>query len=461
MLRILVAEDEAHNREALAEILKRMGHEAVLAVDGQDALEHATKTSFDVVLSDVRMPRLDGLQFFDAYRTLLGEGRTMPPFIFMTAYGRMEEAVEALRKGALHFLSKPLRKKDLTQVIDEARKVLVSRKAAEARAVDATVEITASGAAGLAAGDAIYRSRAFGEVVQVIDRVAVSLASVLLVGESGTGKEVLARRLHESSSRAKGPFVAFHAGAVPETLLESELFGHMKGAFTGAELERQGQIPAAHRGTFFIDEVSSMPLGVQAKLLRVLQDRQVTPLGATSPIDCDVRWVAATNEQLEPLVSQGRFREDLLYRLRVVVIEIPPLRERPEDIDVLAEHFLAEFSEREGRGAMTLTPAARELLNTYSWPGNVRELRNVMERAVALANGAELTPALLPDHIAQAQKAREIRVTVGSSLQSVEDRLIEETLRTCNGDKVQAAAILGVAPRTIYRWLERREQVGQ
>lgn len=458
MLRILVAEDEAHNREALFELLKRMGHEVVLAVDGQDALEQASRTSFDVVLSDVRMPRMDGLQFFEAYQTVLAQGQWLPPFIFMTAYGRLEEAVEAMRKGALHFLSKPLRKKDLTVVIEEAQRVIASRMSADARtsaAVDAGVRV---GAGGGAADGPVYRSRAFGDVVQLVDRVAASMASVLFVGESGTGKEVLAQRLHQSSARSKGPFVAFHAGAIPETLLESELFGHLKGAFTGAELERLGQIRAAQGGTFFIDEVSSMPLGVQAKLLRVLQERQVMPLGATAPIDCDVRWVAATNEALEPLVAAGRFREDLLYRLRVVVIDIPPLRNRVEDIDLLTDHFLAEFAQREGRTPLTVPAATREILVGYAWPGNVRELRNVVERAVALAVDAEFSASLLPDHIAQAQKAREIRITVGSSLQSVEDRLIEETLRTCGGDKVQAAAILGVAPRTIYRWLEKREQ---
>lgn len=450
MLRILVAEDEAHNREALSELLRRMGHDVTLAVDGQDALEQASKTSFDVVLSDVRMPRMDGLQFLEAYRTVLPAGQLLPPFVFMTAYGRMEEAVEAMRKGALHFLSKPLRKKDLTVVIEEAEKVIASRMADEAKP-RAAIEAQAG---------PIYRSRAFGDVVQLVDRVAASMASVLFVGESGTGKEVLAQRLHQSSARSKGPFVAFHAGAVPETLLESELFGHLRGAFTGAEIERLGQIRAAHGGTFFMDEVSSMPLGVQAKLLRVLQERQVMPLGAPQPVDCDVRWVAATNEALEPLVTAGRFREDLLYRLRVIVIDIPPLRHRLEDIEALTSHFLSEFSAREGRAPLTLPDATRNLLLGYAWPGNVRELRNVVERAVALAVGSEFTASLLPDHIAQAQKAREIRITVGSSLQSVEDRLIEETLRICDGDKVQAAAILGVAPRTLYRWLATRATDG-
>ncbi|MBI3556749.1 MAG: sigma-54-dependent Fis family transcriptional regulator [Deltaproteobacteria bacterium] len=445
MLRILIAEDEAHNREALVEIIKRLGHEPIAAVDGQDALERASTTAFDLILSDVRMPRVDGLQFFDALRKLSSSssGGRMPPFIFMTAYGRLEEAVEAMRKGALNFLTKPLHKKDISVAIEDARRVIEARPDRGA-------------ATAAAPGGAVYVSRAFADVVALIDKVAPSQASVLLVGESGTGKEVLARRLHENSTRGAGPFVAFHAGAMPETLLESELFGHEKGAFTGADTARLGQIRSAHRGTFFLDELSSMPAGLQAKLLRVLQDKQVQPLGAAAPIDCDVRWVAASNKALEPLVEQGQFREDLLYRLRVVVVELPPLRSRPEDIGVLTDQFLRQFALAAERPTLAVDDLTRELLRNYSWPGNVRELRNVVERAVALADGNEFTTALLPERIALVSRAREIRVAVGTSLQSAEDRIIEETLRSCAGDKVQAAAILGVAPRTIYRWIEKR-----
>ena len=442
MLRILIVEDEAHNRDVLVEIIKRLGHEPSTAVDGQDALERASTLQFDLVLSDVRMPRSDGLQFFDALKALSPPGR-MPPFIFMTAYGRLEEAVEVMRKGALNFLTKPLHKKDISSAIEDARRVIEARRDT---AVSPVVDVSG----------AVYVSRAFADVVSLIDKVAPSLASVLLVGESGTGKEVLARRLHQQSGRGAGPFVAFHAGAMPETLMESELFGHEKGAFTGAETARLGQIRSAHRGTFFLDELSSMPAGVQAKLLRVLQDKQVQPLGATAAIDCDVRWVAASNRALEPMVAQGLFREDLLYRLRVVVVELPPLRNRPEDVEVLTDHFIEEFAAASGRAPLVIDGVARALLRDYSWPGNVRELRNVVERAHALADGPEFTVALLPERIAKISQAREIRVAVGTTLQSAEDRLIEETLRSCAGDKAQAAAILGVAPRTIYRWIEKR-----
>lgn len=441
MLRILIAEDEAHNRDVLAEILRRMGHEPFLAQDGQEALEYASRRSFDLILSDVRMPKMDGLQFFDALRQL--SHTELPPFVFMTAYGRMDEAVAAMRKGALHFLSKPLRKKDITTLVDEVVRLSETKVQLVAGSVNEVDE-------------AVYVSRAFGDVVQLIDRVAPSLASVLLVGESGTGKEVLARRLHAMSTRKNAPFVAFHSGAMPESLLESELFGHEKGAFTGAESARIGQIRSAHQGTFFMDELSSMPLSVQTKLLRVLQDRTVLPLGSTAATECNVRWVAATNVELEPLVAQGKFREDLLYRLRVVVVHLPPLRDRPEDIEVLTHHFIREFAERESKAPLKILDETKELLQKYSWPGNVRELRNVIERAFALADTESFEVGLLPDHIARSEKAKEIRFCVGTSLQSVEDQLIAETLRTCGGDKNKAAAILGVAPRTIYRWLDKR-----
>lgn len=457
MLRILVVEDEAHNRQALSDLLKRMGHEAILAMDGHDALEITLAESIDLVLCDVRMPRMDGLEFFDALISLQQPGIPSPPFVFMTAYGRLEEAVSAMRKGALNFLSKPLRKRDIAAAIDEASRVLDSRKGLCAlRNVAASSDTATQEGRDFNPYQAVYASRAFGDVLQMVDRVASTHASVLFVGESGTGKEVLARRLHERSNRATGRFIAFHSGAMPETLLESELFGHEKGAFTGAEVAREGQIRAADGGTFFIDEVSSMPLGVQAKLLRVIQDRTVTPLGATRPISCDLRWVAATNVRLEELVARGSFREDLLYRLRVIVIEVPPLRDRVEDIDVLVDRFVDEFARREGRDPLILRGETRALLRNYSWPGNVRELRNVVERASALAAGIDFTPDLLPEHISQVAKAREIRIAVGSSLESVEDRLIEETLSICQGDKTKAAQVLGVAPRTIYRWIERK-----
>jgi len=450
MLRILIVEDEIHNREALSEVVRRLGHTPIVAEDGQQGLEIALQQNIDVIFSDIRMPRMDGHQFFSTYQNMVSLTSDRVPFVFMTGYGQLEEAVNAMKQGALHFLNKPLRKKEIAAVLDEVKKIVENRKAGR----------VPSGKTRKDNGEheAVFGSRAFSDVVQLIDRVAPSLASVLLVGESGTGKEVLAKRVHQKSGRGGGPFVAFHSGATPESLMESELFGHEKGAFTGAHEARLGQIRAAQRGTFFLDELSSMPLSVQAKLLRVLQDRSVTPLGSTHATECDVRWVAATNVPLEPLVESGRFREDLLFRLKVVVVEIPPLRNRPEDIKTIALHFIEEMAQREARAPLRLGSKTLGLLEAYSWPGNVRELRNVIERAAALAplDNDELVPQLLPEHIRAEQRAREIRVMVGTSLESVEDRLIEETLISCGGDKTRAAAILGVAPRTIYRWIERK-----
>lgn len=441
-MRILIVEDEAHNREAISDVLGRLGQDVVTAVDASDGLTKLTANAFDLVLSDVRMPGMDGIEFFKAAIRVLQD--SMPSFAFMTAYGRLDEAVEAMRLGAVHFLAKPIRKKDLEALVSEVSKERANVGAkTEGRRSPITTE-------------PVYVSRIFGEVLQTVDRVASSLASVLLVGESGAGKEILARRIHERSARSKGPFIAFHAGAVPDTLAESELFGYVKGAFTGADRDKMGLLSQAHGGTFFLDELSTMPLSIQAKLLRVLQDRQVQPLGAVSSHPVDVRWVAATNVDLKKEIDQGSFRQDLHYRLSVVVIEIPSLRERIDDVAPLTRAFIDELSEREGKAPLVLDEGVIEKLQQYPWPGNVRELRNVVERAVALASDGRFTENLLPDQVRSAEKAREVRIAVGTSLQNAEDKLIEETLRMCGGDKVQAAAILGVAPRTIYRWLEKR-----
>jgi len=437
-----VVEDEAHNREAIGDVLTRLGQTVTIAADASDAMVKLNAESFDLVLSDVRMPGMSGIDFFRAAIKMLPD--SLPKFAFMTAYGRLDEAVEAMRLGALHFLSKPIRKKDLEVLIHDVGREVGSKAKDSTRGHP---------------HEPVVVSRTFAEVIQTIDRVAPNLASVLLVGESGVGKEVLARRLHAKSARTSAPFVAFHAGAVPESLVESELFGYVKGAFTGADQDKPGLLTQANGGTFFLDEIATMPVGVQAKLLRVIQERMVQPLGATTAHPIDVRWVAATNANLKTEAERGGFRQDLLYRLSVVEVEVPPLRTRVEDILPLTQAFLEEFSRREGRAVLTLNPNVAEKLKAYPWPGNVRELRNVVERAVALATADQFDVALLPEQVNSAEKSREVRIAVGTTLQSAEDKLIEETLRMCGGDKVQAAAILGVAPRTIYRWLEKRTQV--
>ena len=449
VLTILIVEDELHNREVLLELIQREGHQVTLAQNGQEALELALKNSFDLILSDIRMPVMDGLVFFDTFLKLSAkEKRLVPFFAFMTAYGRTEDAVEVLRRGAFHFLKKPLRKKDIIELLSEVEKVLKNKSR---NLVYSSKEVSS---------ELVYSSKIINDLLRTLDQVAQSQAPILLIGESGTGKELLAKRVHQSSQRNQGPLIVFQAGSVPETLIESELFGHKKGAFTGADQDKVGLIAKANGGTFFIDELSSMTPNVQVKLLRVLQEKKVLPLGAASPIDCDVRWVTATNVPIDELLLTHQFREDFLYRLRVVELEIPPLRERSEDIIPLVLHFLKEFSERDHKPLMSLDPQVSDILETYLWPGNVRELKNVIERAVALSEKDILDLSLLPEHLTKIDVLKEIKFKVGTSLKSIEDQVIEETLKSCGGDKNQTAAILGVAPRTIYRWLEKKQESG-
>ncbi len=454
-MRILIVDDEIQNRNALSELLRRNHHEVLAAVDGRQALEliyrSTSKTEIcqtinwdiDLIFSDVRMPGLSGYEFMDALQKLYGN--THPPFVFMTAYGRLEDAISVMKKGAFHFLTKPLSKKTILSVLTEVEKFLKIKAKSVLKQVD------------LQDANLIYASKSFHEVVQLVERVANTLTPVLFIGESGTGKEVLAKWLHQKSARHNKPFVAFHPGSAPDSLIESELFGHEKGAYTGADISKIGLIRSAQGGTFFLDELSSMPLGVQAKLLRVLQNKEVLPLGSVIPSYCDVRFVSASPVSLESLVFEGKFREDLLYRLNVVVIEIPPLRSRPQDVDVLLDAFIKELSEKQKSYPLEVPQQTRQILSEYSWPGNVRELRNIVERALALADGKEFTVNLLPAHIAQASTRREISITVGSSIKFVEDKLIEETLKACAGDKEKAAHLLGIASRTLYRWEKHKE----
>lgn len=439
MLKILVVDDELQNRESIAEIFSRLGCQCDVATDGLNALNQVSKVTYDLVLSDLRMPKMDGAVFFEAWRQSHSSKSTL--FAFMTAYGQMDEAVDLMRRGAIHFLSKPLRKKELVGLLEEVRKISIAK-------VHYPKNKKINGP--------VFKSAKFEKLIDLTQRVAMSNTSVLIQGESGTGKEILAQYLHSLSARAKGPFVAVNAAALPDNLLESELFGHEKGAFTGAEFSRVGQIRSAHGGTFFLDELGSMSLTVQSKLLRVIQEKQVQPLGSNQPVSVDVRWVAASNTSLDSLVARGQFRADLLFRLKVVTIEIPPLRERIEDIEPLTNYFLGELEKVIGK-SLQVTSEVSELLLQYPWPGNVRELRNVLERGAALSDSGVIDVTLLPTHIRgyEAETFREVRIPLGMTLESAEDRIIEETLRFCQGDKAAAAGVLGVNLRTIYRWLEK------
>jgi two-component system response regulator AtoC len=438
--RILVVDDEEGIRTFLAEALERSGHDVTQVADGAAALRAAHEEPFDIVLTDLRMPGIDGM-------TVVRTVRTEQPdveVIVLTAFGDVATAVEAMKLGAFDYLQKPV---SSPAAVRELVAVALDRRAK--LAVPARAEL--AGSVKLAFG-----AKAMRPVVDALARVAKTGATVLLQGESGTGKEVAARLLHETSPRAKAPFIAINCAVLTKELLESELFGHEKGAFTGAHAQRRGRIELADGGTFFLDEVAELEPGLQAKLLRVLEERRFERLGGSTSVVVDVRWVAATNRDLRSMVHEGRFREDLYHRLAVFPIRLPPLRERREDIVPLAESLLAQLSIAAGRAASArLDEAAKARLQTEDWPGNVRELRNVLERAVILADG----PVIKPEHLwiesSAAPAATLARSSQEGSLAELERQTIERTLSEVAGNRRLAATKLGIGLRTLYEKLKR------
>ncbi|MGH7572622.1 MAG: sigma-54-dependent transcriptional regulator [Gemmatimonadota bacterium] len=384
-MRILIVDDEAGVRFSLREILEAAAHEVREAEDGLAAFAALEAAPVDLVISDLRMPGLDGLGLLERVRARWPE--TL--FVLVTALGDERTAVRALKLGAYDYLPKPFDNEELRATVERAREILSLR--AENRRLR---EELAGEYRGIL-GDA----PAMREAIHVIRRAGPTDATVLISGESGTGKELAARALHAESSRREGPIVALNCSALPAELVESELFGHVKGAFTGADRDRDGLFVAAHGGTLFLDEVGDLASAAQAKLLRALESSEVTPVGASRPVRVDVRLVAATHRSLAGMVQEGTFREDLLYRLQVVTLTLPPLRERRGDVPALAMRFLGELAERHGRRVTGLTEAARRALIAWDWPGNVRELRNVLERAVVLAEGPSIDVADLPDRL--------------------------------------------------------------
>jgi two-component system, NtrC family, response regulator HydG len=459
--RLLVADDDPAVRQSLERALTREGYEVVLAPDGQTALERLREGRIDLVLSDLKMPGLTGLE-------LLREARTVAPdvdVIMLTAFGTVEEAVRAMKDGARDFLTKPFQRGQLVRVIRQAlehRALVAQNRALQQRLDDL-----------LRAGNIIGTSPAFRRLMTLIDQVADSSATVLIQGESGTGKELFARAIHERSSRRDGPFVAVNCAALPETLLESELFGYEKGAFTGAAGRKEGRFELADGGTLFLDEVADLSAVTQPKILRVLQEGEFERVGGTRTLRVDVRIVAATNQDLGVMVREKRFREDLYYRLNVITITAPPLRDRREDIPVLAQHFLRLYAAKNNRRLESFSDEALDCLETYSWPGNVRELENVVERAVVLARGTSVMPENLPDYVterpvmlerapdgasgAAAAEDTVFKIRVGTPLAEVEQRLLEETLRLTKGNKTLTAKMLGIDPKTVFRKLQASE----
>jgi DNA-binding NtrC family response regulator len=450
--RVLVAEDDADMRDLLVDVLEDAGFETVAAVDGADALAAIERANehLDLVITDVRMPGLTGADLLRAVTTRRAEA----PVVVITAFGSVEQAVEMVKAGAYQYLTKPFATGELLAAVESALAASgPQREQARLRRELPSAPARIVGA-----------SRPLRELFDLIDRAARSASTILITGESGTGKELVARAIHEASER-RGMFMPVNCAAIPSELIESELFGHTGGAFTGAKQARPGLFEAAAGGTLFLDEVGELPLPVQPKLLRALQEGTVRRVGADRERDVDARIVAATNRDLEEQVRRGRFREDLYWRLNVIHVHVPPLRERPIDIPLLAEHFLTRASEAAGRQPLDVSPDTLAVLTAYSWPGNVRELENAVERAVALARGSRLTPDDLPERIRTTGEAAAAIARAqerGLTLRELEREYILETLRRAGGNKSRAAEILGLDRKTLYRKLdEYRDERGE
>ncbi|MGE5175919.1 MAG: sigma-54-dependent transcriptional regulator [Hyphomicrobiales bacterium] len=437
---ILVVEDDVEMRSLLEDELREASFDVRTAGDGSEALEVLTRAEVDVVVTDLQMPGLRG-------QDLLAEVRVREPelpVVIITAFGSIESAVLAMQTGAYHYIPKPFRMEQLLLTVENALRERRLLQDLERRR-----GVSAQGRTALVAESPSMR-----RVLETIGRAAAVDTPFLLLGESGTGKEMLARALHAESPRREHPFLAINCAAIPETLLESQLFGYRRGAFTDAREDRRGLFQAAEGGTIFLDEIGDMPLLLQGKLLRVLQEREVHPLGAAAPVRVDVRIVAATHRDLETLAASDRFRRDLYYRLNVIGVRIPPLRERPEDLIPLAAHFLEKHGARLHREGATLLPEALALLRAYPWPGNVRELENVIERALVLGRKDAIGPEDLPATLRGTAGA----VTTGgvppASLAEMEREHILRTLRAAGGNRAAAARILALDRKTLYRKLK-------
>ncbi|MDO9116654.1 MAG: sigma-54 dependent transcriptional regulator [Nitrospira sp.] len=447
--KILVIDDDAVARELLADALKKDGHEVESFSNGTDALARGQQTVFDLVLTDIRMGTVDGL-------TVLREFKRFSPdtsIVLLTAFGSLEGAIEGIKQGAFDYLAKPFRKEEVKLVVQRALdhcKLVRENKRfrVELKEKEEWSPLVGSSPAML-------------DVYKLVARVSESRSTVLLQGESGTGKELIARAIHANSPRRDKPFIPVNCGALPDTLLESEMFGHEKGAFTGAVGLKAGLFEAATGGTLFLDEIGELGPALQVKLLRVMQDQEVRRVGGTASVKVDVRIIAATNRDLEQLVKEDKFRDDLFYRLNVVRITLPSLVDRKEDIPMLAHHFLQKYVGGTPSGVRGFLPDTMALLKEYRWPGNVRELENAVERAVSLSHGPLVTPDDLPESIRTAAQvdAKAPAAPEGDevclTLEEVEKRHLIRVLKEMKGNKVKAAKILGIDRRTLYRMAER------
>ncbi|MCL4811450.1 MAG: sigma-54 dependent transcriptional regulator [Vicinamibacteraceae bacterium] len=448
---VLVIDDEEIMREILETLLTREGYQVRLAANGTAGLDLARSVPFDAAIVDVMMPGIDGITTLEELRKIDED----LPVIMLTAFASVENAIGAMKRGAFDYITKPFKNDEVLVVLGNA----VERR----RLVDENTALRQNLQAGSNRfANIIGRSGRMRQVFDLVIQAAPSRSTVLVYGESGTGKELVARALHTNSPRADRPFVTVNSGSLPPDLLESNLFGHVKGAFTGAVYPKKGLFELADKGSIFFDEIGNVPLETQAKLLRVIQEREFMRLGGVETIKVDVRIIAATNVDLRKMMEEGRFREDLYYRLHVITVTLPPLRERKEDIPLLAQHFLEKYREENAREQMELAPDALDLMMEYDWPGNVRELENVIERAVVLCPGRRIGVELMPEHVRSARPFQIPQIVLppeGISFKQVigdfERRLIESTLEAAGGVQKRAAELLQIKPTTLNEMIKR------
>jgi DNA-binding NtrC family response regulator len=440
--RILVVDDERDICRALEFLLSREGYKVVTAYSGQDALKKIETDEFDLVITDLKMEGITGME-------VLEKALAMHPnliVVIMTAFASVESAVEAMKKGAGDYIVKPF--------INEDVKMTVKRLLEHKKVLLENLVLRQQLSQQFGCREFVGVSPQILSVFELLEKVIPTRSNILILGESGTGKGLVAEVVHCNSQRKDKPFISINCSAIPENLLESELFGYRKGAFTGAAADKKGLITMADQGTLFLDEIGDMPLGLQAKILKVLETGEVFPIGETKPKYADVRLVAATNKKLEEQIEKGLFREDLYYRLNVIEIEIPPLRERKEDIDVLARHFVDKYSRENNKKVLGMTDEAMEILLNYSWPGNIRELRNVIERAVVLAGCDRIGVSELPERLKTSRPGREAQ-TLKAKIEQYEEKLIKDALQAHNWNKEEVARGLDVDLATLYRKIKK------
>lgn len=442
---ILVIDDKEDHAHATAEALQKVGYRCLVATSGKEGRKIIESGNVDIVVTDLIMHDVDGLQILKATKEHLPEAEV----ILITGYGTVETAVDAMQKGAATYLLKPFNINHLRAEVGKLveKQNIVRNNQELHKQLDERF-----GLSGI-----IGNSPRIHKVLNVVNQISGTSATVLITGESGTGKELISKIIHNNSPRKNNPLVVLNAAALPENLLESELFGHEKGAFTGALYQRKGKFEYAHHGTLFLDEVGDMPLSTQVKLLRVIEDGVITRIGSNESIEVDVRLIAATNQDLEKLIREGKFREDLYFRLNVVSIKLPPLRERVEDVPLLIDAFLREFSQTHGKKISNITPDARKILYKYPWPGNVRELKNCIESMVVVSVRDILDVDEIPDHILQRSKEPLAMpgLVAGMTMEEAERELIKNTLATVGGNREEAAKLLDIGERTLYRKLDR------